>query len=73
VVAFAVSRLWSQDEHITTGARVCGSCGSTIEPRDARTQLAAAFSSAGDVYPIRQAWTFAIPPVRAVQPANKER
>ena len=34
---------------------------------------AAASSSAGDVYPIRQAWTFVIPPMRADQPANQER
>jgi hypothetical protein len=57
----------------STGTRICGSCGNTIEPRDAPAQPAAARASAGDVYPIRQAWTFVIPPMRPQQPANKER
>ena len=34
---------------------------------------AAASSSASDVYPIRQAWTFVIPPMRAEQSAHQER
>jgi hypothetical protein len=43
-----------------TDPRVCGSCGSSIESRNARTHRATALESARDAYPIRQSWTFAL-------------
>ncbi len=70
MVAFVVTL----SEHIKTEARVCGSCGSVIEPRDVRTQSATALESARDEYPIRHSWTFVVPRTPAERPtASKEK
>ena len=58
VVAFVVTF----SEHIkTTDARVCGACGSVIDPGDTRTQPTPALEPAREEYPIRHSWTFVSP------------
>jgi hypothetical protein len=54
----------------TTDARICGSCGSVIEPGDTRAQPATALEPGRDEYPIRHAWTFVFP---RTPTASKER
>jgi hypothetical protein len=53
------------NEHLATDARICGSCGSALEPRDAMLQAATAAERKRDEYPIRQSWTFVVPPMAA--------
>jgi hypothetical protein len=49
-------------DYLTTDARVCGSCGSAIKPRDAMRPPATALERTLDEYPIRHSWTFVVPP-----------
>ena len=55
------------DDHITTDARTCSSCGAPIDPRDMKGQPATALEYVPDEYPIRQSWTFAVSPESATQ------
>jgi hypothetical protein len=49
-------------DYITTDARICGSCGSAIDVRDAMRPPVPASERTLDEYPIRHSWTFVVPP-----------
>lgn len=80
MLAFAVTVLSAEEKQsrddtpVDPGARICGSCGSTIDSRQMRRQHVVGWESPRDDYPIRQSWTFVIPPTATdLFAARKER